>query len=105
MCKVLGLRKSNYYRWRSQRNRRLSLKLDELILVKKIEDVFASSKNTYGYRKIQKALEKEDIIISEYKIRRVMRENGLYPITTTKYKPYRNGKTNGQFSKNLLDTH
>ena len=41
---------------------------------------------------MQRALYNEGIEISEYKVRRIMRENGFYPETRTKYKPTRNGK-------------
>ena len=32
----------------------------------------------------------------------MMREHGLYPVTNMKYRAYRNGKTDGQYSKNLV---
>jgi transposase InsO family protein len=102
MCIALGLREANYYKWKCQRDKKIIKKLAELIVVKQIEDIFLESKNTYGYRKIFEVLKKLNIEISQYKVRRIMRENGLYPITITKYKPYRNGKTNSQFSENIV---
>lgn len=51
---------------------------------------------------MQRALCNEGIEISEYKVRRIMRENGFYPETRTKYKPTHNGKTDGKYHKNLL---
>lgn len=57
-----------------------------------MEKVFKDSDKTYGYRAMQRALYNEGIEISEYKVRRIMRENGFYPETRTKYKPTHNGK-------------
>ena len=45
----------------------------------------------------------QDTVISEYKIRRIMRENGLYPVTTVKYKPTKKGKTTGNYFENVVN--
>jgi transposase InsO family protein len=103
MCKTLELKEANYYKWKCQQEKRCCNKIDELKLMKTVENVFSDSRKTYGYRKMRHALEKEEIYLSEYKIRKIMRENGLYPETMRKYKPYRNGKVQGQFSQNILN--
>ena len=46
---------------------------------------------------MQRALAEQDIVLCEYKVRRMMRENGLYPVSLTKYKPARKGTPTGQF--------
>lgn len=102
MCKVLALNPSNYYRWKRAEDKRKQRIFDELKLVKQVEKVFKDSDKTYGYRAMQRALYNEGIEISEYKVRRIMRENGFYPETRTKYKPTHNGKTDGKYHKNLL---
>ena len=103
MCHALGLKEGNYYRWENQQRKVKQKKESEYWLIKKIEEVFIESKMTYGYRKMRRELKKENIFLSEYKKRRIMRVNGIYPITMTKYKPYRNGKTIGQYSKNIVN--
>ena len=35
---------------------------------------------------------KEGVVLAEYKMRRIMRENGLYPVKKVKIKPARKGK-------------
>lgn len=60
------------------------------------------SDKTYGYRAIKKSLEQKGTEISEYKIRKIMRENGLYPETRKKYKPYRKGKADGKYYRTKL---
>lgn len=102
MCKVLELDSSNYYRWKRAEEKRKQKISDELKLVKQVEKVFNDSDKTYGYRAMQSALKNEGIVISEYKIRRIMRENGFYPETVKKYKPTHNGKMDGKYHENLL---
>ncbi len=58
----------------------------------KIDALFSESQRTYGYRKMQRALAQSGTEISVYRVRKIMRENGFYPETCTKYKPYHNGK-------------
>lgn len=71
-------------------------------LVKLVESVFEESDRTYGYRAVKAELETQGIELSEYKIRKIMRENGFYPETRTKYRPYRNGKTDGRYKPNIV---
>ena len=47
----------------------------------KIREEFIANKRLYGYRKMQKSLEKKGIVLSEYKVRQLMRKNGLYPLS------------------------
>jgi transposase InsO family protein len=103
MCQVLGLKSQNYYRWKKQRIRNDTKRRKELEDIKRIEKAFIESDRIYGYRMIQKQLEKDGYKISEYRIRRIMRENGLYPETQRKYKPTHNGKVNGMYSKNIVN--
>ncbi len=72
------------------------------LLVMKTEALFSESRKTCGYRKMQRALAQAGTEISVYRVRKMMRENGFYPETSTKYRPYHNGKQSGQFSPNLL---
>ena len=37
------------------------------------------------------------VLISEYRVRRLMRENGVYPELAVKFKPQRNGKSDGRY--------
>lgn len=102
MCEVFGLHVTNYYRWKQYQRKREEKREKELSLVRLIEGVFLESDKTYGYRAIKKALEQKDIELSEYKIRKIMRENGFYPETRKKYKPYRKGKADGKYYRNLI---
>jgi len=51
---------------------------------------------------IGKQLEKDGQLISEHRIRRIMKENGFYPETRKKYKPTHSGKVDGKYSENIV---
>lgn len=51
---------------------------------------------------IRKELLKKEAYVSEYRVRKVMRENGFYPETTRKYRPIDNGKTKGRIFENIV---
>ena len=49
-----------------------------IICISEVEKGYHNGKEVYGCRKIQKALESEGKHVSEWKIRRIMKENGIY---------------------------
>lgn len=55
-----------------------------------------------GYRGVRQRLLQEGCELSEYVVRRLMKENGLYPETLKKYKPCHNGKKDGEFFENRV---
>jgi len=69
---------------------------------KKVRELFEGTKRVYGYRKMCKVLEKAGYVISEYKVRKIMRENGLYPVVTRKYRPTKKGRVDGRYFENKL---
>ena len=102
MCAVLGLRPQNYYRWRRQQEKQSEKKKQELQDIRRIKKVFEASDRVYGYRKIKKQLEQDGYVISEYRVRRIMRENGFYPEIRCKYEPAHTGKVNGIYSADYV---
>lgn len=102
MCEVLGLNERNYYRWKNYQKKKKEKEEQYQKLIKLVEEIFESSDRTYGYRAIKAELNAKGISLSEYKIRKIMRENGFYPETKRKYRPYRNGKTDGRYKQNII---
>jgi len=47
-------------------------------------------------------LHDKGVEVKVWKLRRIMRENGLYPVTLKKWKPYRKGKCDAMYSENLV---
>ncbi|MBE7066360.1 MAG: IS3 family transposase, partial [Ruminococcaceae bacterium] len=103
MCKALGVYENQYYRWIRANERRKRRRQAEQELVDKVIKVFKDNKEVYGCKKIYMAINKE-IHVSEWKIRKIMRENGLYSVCIKKYKASRGkSKTDNQYSENLLN--
>jgi transposase InsO family protein len=75
----------------------------EKVTIDKVREVFDASKQVYGYRRMQLGMTREGWTISEYKVRRIMRENGFYPVSMIKYKPSRKGKVTGSYFENVVN--
>jgi len=103
MCKALDLTANAYYQWILRKEKQESKKEEYKTIVEKVREVFENSRHTYGYRRMQRALAKEGLKMTEYKVRKIMRESGLYPVTTVKYKPARKGKVTGNYFENVVN--
>ena len=75
MCQKLGVSASGYYAWRDRPESNRSQEDAQLLL--EIEKVHQESLETYGYRRIYKALLELEISASRRRIARLMRGNGL----------------------------
>jgi transposase InsO family protein len=102
MCEGLGLNKSTYYKWLKGYNGQQEKLSAQAALARLVRKVFEENKRVYGYRKMQRALEAKGIVLSVYKVRKIMRETGLYPELQIKFKPYPNSKSDGRYSENTL---
>jgi len=118
MCKVLGLAQSAYYQWRKREEAREAKREGEREFVTYMRKIFEENRKVYGYRRMYRAMlaKQADLIasnetvpgwfnvpISEYKIRRLMQKNGMFPVTQIKYRPYKKGKGGGVFFENVLN--
>lgn len=102
MCEVLGVKRSSYYSWCKSQVRREERLFKEKNDIKEIEKVFEASDRIWGYRNITRELQGKGLEISEYRVRRLMRENGLYPELAVKFKPQRNGKSDGRYCEDKV---
>ncbi|MDF5755251.1 IS3 family transposase [Spongiactinospora sp. TRM90649] len=78
MCRLLGVSRSGYYEWRDRpmsagKRRREDLK-------PLVEEVFADSGRTYGYRRVHAALGRMGIEVDDEPVRALMRDLGLTPV-------------------------
>jgi putative transposase len=102
MCKVLGLKEYAYYQWKRRWELRETHRQDARALALIFRKVFEDNGQTYGYRKMKRAMAEEGHILSIYKVKKIMRENGFYSISVEKYRPAHNGKTDGRFLENKV---
>lgn len=65
MCRYLGVRPQNYYRWKRNRRKAIEKSIAMLPLIWTIEQIFNDSRQTYGYRTVQRELVRAGITVSE----------------------------------------
>lgn len=102
MCFVLRVKERGYYQWLRQERRRNVKKQAEIGLIQTVTKTFHDNKEVYGSRKIHRQLTNDGIEISEYKVRQIMRQNGLYSVIRKKYKAYSYKKLNTRYSEDLI---
>ena len=96
MCKVLKISRSSYYY-------KTKAKPEETGLVVNIVDLFKSSRNNYGTRKIKSKLADKNIIASRRRIGRIMKKEGLVSsYTTAKFRPQKDTCNESKFD-NVVD--
>lgn len=97
LCKYLNLSRSSIYY-------KIKPKKEEPNLEEAIVDCFYKSHQVYGARKIKACLNRQGVIVSRRKIRRIMAKLGLESIYTKQQKPkYRRATCNEEPVPNLLD--
>ena len=95
MCRILCIARSTYY-YESKDHH------DETDLYEKINLTFKENRSVYGARKLKKALEKKQVVISRRKITRIMKELGLESAYSRKKFKVIKGKVNEGDIPNLL---
>ena len=100
MCQLLKVTRSGYYHYKKHKDDKLESILELRILIR---ELFTKSRNTYGIRRIKKALEKRhNTIVNRNKVARIMRQEGLIPKTVKKYKATTNSKHKLPIHPNLI---
>lgn len=94
MCRILGVTRSLVY-YKYKRNKENETAIDNAVI-----QVFRDSRNNYGTRKIKKALEKENIIVSRRKIGEIMDKYGLISNYTVKQYKVQKSKCNEEKVEN-----
>jgi len=101
MCEILKIKRSAYYQWikRPESNRNKSDKE----IAEKIIKIHKESYGTYGQRRIKIKLNKEGIICSKKRVKRIMDENGIFSKHKIKFKATTNSNHNYPLAPNLLN--
>jgi len=101
MCQILEVSRSGFYAWlKREASRRQQ---EEQKLLQLIQQIFEDSRQTYGYRRITKALKRQDVHVNRKKVARIMRENNIRPKTCHKFKATTNSKHGLPVAANLLN--
>ena len=100
MCKILKVSRNGYYHWL-----KYGSKEEDDDLVRYMKEIFKETFQTYGTRRIKKALEAQyGWIVSRRRIARAMRQEGLKAKSKQRFRiQTTNSKHNLPISPNLLD--
>ncbi len=101
VCELLMLNRSSLYRHRQVAPMEISQAQQDLI--QRICRIFSMSGKNYGSRRIQRALLAEGVCVGRYKIRRIMREQGLVTTWRRKFIKTTDSKHNMTVAQNVLN--
>lgn len=101
VCLLLNLNRSSIYRCKQVKPKQISQR--EQHVINRICAIFKMSGQNYGSRRIQCALLAENIVIGRYKVRRIMRQQGLKTTWTRAFKRTTNSKHTMKVAENVLD--
>jgi putative transposase len=91
MCRVLDVRRSRYYAWRT--GRPSPRRVENAVLQARIRAVYTDSDQTYGSPRVHHELRAQGIAVGRHRIARLMRAAGLWAVsrrrrrTTTRRDP------------------
>lgn len=99
MARVLRVSRSGYHAWK----KRLDNPEKEARLKVEIEALFNLSRQTYGYRRIAKALRERGETVNAKKVRRIMEERNLRPKARRKFKATTKSDHGHPVAENVLN--
>lgn len=99
LCRVLRISRSRFYEARQQGLERQVV----CPIVTKLKAAFAATETCYGSRRLVSALRNDGVSIGRFKVRRLMKENGLRPAWKRKFVHTTNSKHDLPIAENLLN--
>lgn len=100
MCRVLGVTRSGYYRWRQARPGKRAH--DNALLLSEITAAHEESKRIYGSPRITKELRDKGIRCGKNRVARIMKDRGIRSKIKRKWKATTNSKHSLPVADNLL---
>ena len=101
VCTLLALNRSSIYRHKQVKPKQISE--HEQHIVQRICATFKMSGQNYGSRRIQRTLHAENIMIGRYKVRRIMRQQGLKTTWTRAFIRTTDSSHKMKVADNVLD--
>ena len=102
MCRVLGVKSNNYYSYQKRKAQR-PIDTTHQEMLEWVKDIAKFSDNTYGERRIQKALNALSFPVGRTKTARLMKEANVWVRYKKKYKVTTNSEHNKPVYANELE--
>ena len=102
MCKCMRVSKNSYYNW-IKRKDLVTTKASKILLKERIKVIFEQNRQIYVSYRIQKMLERENLIYSRSYIGLLMKEMGLKSVLKRKYVITTNSKHSFPIAENELN--
>ncbi len=99
LCRVLRVSRSGFYESRRQRQRPSIV----CAVAVKLKAIFSATDDCYGSRRLLKALRTSGVSIGRFKVRRLMKENGLRAVWKRKFVHTTDSNHNLPVAQNLLN--
>jgi putative transposase len=101
MCRVLEVSRTSYYQWK----KRLSTqrRIEEEKFTELVRKHYQLSNGRFGLLKLVREIRKEGFCVNKKRIYRLMKKQGLYSLTSRKFKVTTKQGKGARFSENLLD--
>ena len=103
MCRALKVSPQGYHQWYKRATRRAERGKSERALKDKVRLAHAQSRRTYGRIRVRRELKSQGITVSEKRVGRLMREEGLRAKAAKKYKATTDSAHSRPVAPNTLD--
>jgi len=97
-CRVLGVSRAGYYQSRCR-----AAPAKDVLASVQVKAAFTASGRSYGSRRVRMALAQRGVQMGRFRVRRLMRENGLRPVWKRKFVSTTDSKHDYPVAQNLLD--
>jgi putative transposase len=101
MCRVLGVSRSGFAQWERATTTPRKLSDDELL--QRIRAIFRQRKKRYGSPRVHRELRRDGVRVSEKRVARIMRENGLFSRPKRNYRVTTDSRHKDPIAPNVLD--
>jgi len=101
LCRVMGVKHSSYYDWRSRGGK--VIPAEELQLRRRMKELFHASRQSLGSRMMMQNLRDEGFDIGRYRVRVLMKSMGLVVKRKRKYRVTTDSKHKLPVAENILD--
>lgn len=81
LCRVMGIERTRFFRWRRSQETRRERTAAENDLAERIVEIHTRSAGTYGAARVTVALRRQGLVVNRKRVAHIMRERGIQGVT------------------------